>query len=251
MQRVRIYQIVCAVTIIYPWGYDIVQMKEAGVRDYFSSAQNLFDFVFIYSGVANIILILFEDDARHLSVAPAPRIMMLLTILCSIPKTFFLLRVFESLSYIVTMLANVIYDLRVFLLFYGILIFMFAQFITILGVPNYGEYDKIGLFLGNLLQTLRISMGDFNFDNTEDLSIEINFLWWLVWLLIVVVTNIIFLNFIIAEASASYETVKERLDEFILKERTDLINESEDMTPDFVKSEYTFPKYIITRTIDN
>lgn len=95
-------------------------------------------------------------------------------------------------------------------------------------------------------------MGDFVFDNTfgETITHEINFIWWLVWLIIVIVTNVIFLNFIIAEASASYETVKFRLDEMILKERADLIHESEDMSPNRFKTDKVFPKYIVTRTID-
>ena len=64
------------------------------------------------------------------------QVLMILTILCSIPKTFLFLRVFGGLSYIVTMLMNVISDLKVFLLFYGILIFMFSQFLTIMGIGN-------------------------------------------------------------------------------------------------------------------
>ena len=57
-------------------------------------------------------------------------------------------------------------------------------------------------------------------DSTE------NSLFWVSWTLILTIANIIFLNFIIAEASSSYESVNERIDEIILKERTDLINES-------------------------
>ena len=42
-------------------------------------------------------------------------------------------------------------------------------------------------------------------------------------------TSIIFLNFIIAEVSSSYEEVKLHIDGLILKERASLIKESEDM----------------------
>ena len=51
-------------------------------------------------------------------------------------KTFFYLRIFENLSPIVTMLINVLYDLKVFLLFFFILIFMFAMQLSITGVAN-------------------------------------------------------------------------------------------------------------------
>ena len=42
-----------------------------------------------------------------------------------------------------------------------------------------------------------------------------NILFWLLWLLTVCVTCIIFLNFIVAEASVSYTAVTETLDEVI------------------------------------
>lgn len=67
------------------------------------------------------------------------------------------------------------------------------------------EYEKVGLFFGNFLQTMRISMGDFAAIGAADyLSEQENYLFWFIWLLTAVLTCIIFLNFIVAEASASY-----------------------------------------------
>ena len=77
------------------------------------------------------------------------------------------------------------------------------------------EYKYTGLFIGNIISTLRMSLGDFDFDASTLLEKQENLIFWLVWLLIVVITCIIFLNFIIAEASASYEKVSERLKAFI------------------------------------
>ena len=68
------------------------------------------------------------------------------------------------------------------------------------------------------------------------------------WLIIVLVGSMIFLNFIIAEVSSSYESVKHNIFGLILKERASLINESEDMM--FQKSKMNknlFPKYLIIR----
>lgn len=59
--------------------------------------------------------------------------------------------------------------------------------------------------------TLRMSMGDFSFDTATMLGTYENYIYWACWLLIVGVTCIIFLNFIIAEVSASYEKVKDTL----------------------------------------
>jgi hypothetical protein len=51
------------------------------------------------------------------------------------------------------------------------------------------------------------------------MTVEENYLYWILWFVVCVLTNIIFLNFIIAEASASYENVKKNLDALIFKER--------------------------------
>jgi len=168
------------------------------------------------------------------------------------------------------MLATVMIDLRVFLLFYFILIFLFANIFNVLGVSNHTiadvpgvrlnafkdfydaanalddfdapeempgeEYDHLGLFFGSFFNVLRISLGDFDFAASEYLTVEENWMFWIIWLMVVVLTCIIFLNFIIAEASASYEKVKERLSAEVLKAKAELITEAEHMTFNSFKS---------------
>ena len=60
-------------------------------------------------------------------------ILILITILLLI-KTFFYLRIFESISYIVTMIRIVLYDLRVFMCFYMLQILMFSVVFGILRI---------------------------------------------------------------------------------------------------------------------
>lgn len=75
-----------------------------------------------------------------------PKILMTVIIILALNKTFFFLRIFESLSPIVTMLTNVIYDLRIFLLFYTILVVLFSLLLGVLGVGNVkvpGEFKDI------------------------------------------------------------------------------------------------------------
>ena len=74
-----------------------------------------------------------------------------------------------------------------------------------------------------------MAMGDFDFEASMYLKPYENFLYWLIWLMVVVMTCIIFLNFIIAEASASYEKVKLNLVAMINKEKASLIAEAEGM----------------------
>jgi hypothetical protein len=198
----------------------------------------------------------------------ACKILMIFIILLAVIKTFFYLKIFAALSPIVTMLANVIYDLRIFMLFYIILIVLFSLLLGVLGLGNknieggfknmYGtktvadlypgsEYENVGLYLGNILTVLRMSMGDFGFDSAYLLSSTENIIYWFVWAIIVVVTCIIFLNFIIAEASASYEKVASDLEAYIMKEKALLIQEAELMMPAALKNIDKFPTYLIVR----
>lgn len=91
------------------------------------------------------------------------KIVMIFTVVTSLLKTFFYMRVKESFSYIVTMMANVIKDLVVFLVFFAILVFMFSLIFDVISVNDAAEYHNIPPFVGNLLTTLRLALGDFDF----------------------------------------------------------------------------------------
>ena len=64
------------------------------------------------------------------------KVLMSIIFIQQIIKSFFYLRIFKSLSYIVNMIYTVIADLQVFLLFFTILIVLFAQIFAVLGVGN-------------------------------------------------------------------------------------------------------------------
>lgn len=159
------------------------------------------------------------------------KILMCVIVVFVIQKTFFYLRMFTVLTPIVVMLQNVLWDLRIFLTFYVILIFLSAHMFMIIGLGNSyddesgrtelsedhidqdagmravkdTEYSHIGLHLGTVIWTIRISIGDFaSIDTSATLSGENNWLFWMIWLFVMGATCIVFLNFIVAEASASY-----------------------------------------------
>ena len=97
---------------------------------------------------------------------------------------------------------------------------------------------------------MRTSLGDFDFEASGFLTTNENLLFWVIWLMIVIMTCIIFLNFIIAEASSSYEKVKEHLDAEIYKAKSELTCEAENMKFERSKNQQVLPKYIIIRHID-
>ena len=72
-----------------------------------------------------------------------------------------------------------------------------------------------------------MSLGDFDFYSVVFLDEDEALMFWMVWFLIVTVTLIIFINFIIAEASALFEQAMMVLEPTVQQERTDLICEAE------------------------
>ena len=192
-------------------------------------------------------------------------------LLLALIKTMFFLRIFDNLSYLVTLIRNVIYDLRLFMIFYLILIFMFSLIFGVMGFQNYTndkelmeyfekkddypgiEYREIGLFFGNIISVIRMSLGDFDFDAIKYMDNLSNIIFWLAWICIVLMTCIIFLNFIIAEASASYEKVVQNIDNYLIFEKCYMINESENMlysSKESKKDKNKFPMFLIIREMD-
>ena len=138
------------------------------------------------------------------------------------------------------MMTNVLIDLGHFIFFFMILLTLFSMIFAVIGAGNPNvpgeyhdyydivtgeyadeiepppligeEYDTVGLALGYFLSTVRVSLGDFDFDGSTYLNKWDNYLYWINWFLVVVMSCIVFLNFVIAEASNSYEKIKSRVD---------------------------------------
>lgn len=79
------------------------------------------------------------------------------------------------------------------------------------GVVN-SEYRQIPMMLGNIINVFRTSMGDYSLIGASHyLTAGDNLLFWIMFMIILFLTNIIFLNFVIAEAGNSYSIVSEKL----------------------------------------
>ena len=164
------FSIILLAGIIYPLCYETVQMFKGGIGEYLSDAGNYIDLLYIWGSVAMSIIHMAKGPYLWYSKA-----LMIIVVILAIRRTFSYLRIFKSLSPIVTMLQNVIWDLRVFLTFYVILTLLFSLMYGVLGLGNSKipggfrdqyfdfekqeldsgapgiEYDKIGLFFGNFI----------------------------------------------------------------------------------------------------
>ena len=114
----------------------------------------------VFLGYGNLYLQFVSEDRQSSLVKSA----MIFVILIQLMKTFFFLRIKMSYSYIVTMIVRVVYDLRIFLLFYFILIVMFSSIFNIVSANNSDIYQNLNPFFANIMTTMRLSLGDFDFD---------------------------------------------------------------------------------------
>jgi len=174
------------------------------------------------------------------------------------------------------MLFTVVKDLRVFNFFYLLISIMFSMLISVQGLGNhlvpgnfkklYGkdpskipddigvtEYKYIGLIFGNMVDVIKISAGDFGIiaKSTYDSDFKENLTFWILWFIIALVAGIVFLNFIIAEASASYEKINANVDVNIMNAKAILIAEADLLRPTWAKSKLKYPKYIIKRAVES
>jgi hypothetical protein len=125
---------IMALCLIYPTIYDMTQMYKQGVILYFQDFWNYVDQMHIWLGYTSIIVQLITYDTYNFSNQAYGDIILILITYLMLVKTFFYLRIFSSISYIVTMMKIVFYDLRVFLYFYMVLILMFSVVFGILKI---------------------------------------------------------------------------------------------------------------------
>ena len=103
----------------------------------------------------------------------------------------------------------------------------------------------VGLWVGNIIWTLRASLGDFGMiDAGKKLDSSQNYLFWVGFLITTFFGCVIFLNFIVAEASASYTAVTEILEQVIWQGQADLLSEAETMTWDQYQNNDKFNQII-------
>jgi len=231
-----------AVCLLYPLVYELAQLSKKGPVAYF--ANNSTDYVHIVAGYSSIYCQLYVGTWSIIS-----KLVMMFVVWATMMKTIEQLRVISSFSYIVTMIRNVISDLVVFFIFFAVVIISFSMQLDIFGRSTADEYKLIGPLFGNIFATLRLSLGDYEFTQISELKLYYaHVMFWVIWLMMVVFSSLIFLNFIIAEVGNSYAKCRENITPTVFQERAILIAEAEDL---FSKKNLTdakkFPKAIVVR----
>jgi len=85
--------------LLYPCVYEIYQMKRHGYKKYTQDINNINDQLYVWCGLANLISVQFSETQAFQN-----KIILTIILMQQILKTFFYLRIFATLSYIVTMI---------------------------------------------------------------------------------------------------------------------------------------------------
>ncbi|CDW84476.1 wd-40 repeat protein [Stylonychia lemnae] len=232
---------ICSIVLLYFLKYEINQIKVQG-KEYFSDGWNYFDFMLIIAYTTYCILD-FTIDIEDFLI-----FIRILVIVLSFMKLFFFLRIYDGFSFLVQMMAGVFKDLSYFLMFFIIIIFQFGMIFLVLfkaqEIDEYNGVNKVGYFL----MAFRISSGDFQLDDYHTQNDGLVIITWMIWLIAVMTLNIIFMNFIIAVISESYERVMQKLVTESYKVKANMIVEREQLLSlEELNNINYFPNYIAIR----
>eukprot|EP00347_Sterkiella_histriomuscorum_P010233 403377082 len=229
----------CCVILAY-FGY--YEIKSSSLQErYFEDPWNYIDFGLIAIYVPTMILDIF-NFLPLLCI-----ILQCLVVFLSFLKVNFFLRIYDGFSFLVSMMAGVFKDIKYFLYFFSIILVEFGiLFIIIFQAGDLPQYKGLGHF-GYLMMSFRLSTGDFELDDYASQKPQLILATWAIWVSAVFVLNLIFMNFIIAVISESYERVMTKLVAQSYKVKVDMIVERE-LHMDYSQiNQKNFPKNLFLR----
>ena len=229
--------------------------------DYFSDSWNYLELAGNAAYFTGAILDLVNEE-----MTDELQIVASMSVMFTLAKIVYLIRVFRNLNFLVTMFITVVQEIFYFMILFTIFIFTFAESFHVLQVDreNYGRTPDI---MAHFIQVFRCAMGDFSiininygFDMIDNPELEgdakykfsrpVMLYTFLVFIISCFFVFIIFMNFIIAVISESYSTVIKNKEAFDYQQRASMINERETyFNSKHLEDEINFPKFIIVRRL--
>ena len=144
--------------LCYPFIYDGSQLVKQGPFQYFAGFWNYVDIFHILGGFYNVYM-----QFTYGSKDVRTKCLMILLVMAMLFKLFFFFRIYQRFSVITTMIMTCMYDLKVFMLFFVILLVFLGNCLNVLNINPQDEYQDLNVMLRNIFNALRISVGDFDF----------------------------------------------------------------------------------------
>jgi hypothetical protein len=103
----------------------------------------------------------------------------------------------------------VVFEELIIFLFYFLLVIAFLTVMASIIIKESGDGYKGIKLVSYFVIVLRQAIGDYDTSSIIEGSRDFKILAWLLWLIILIIGNIVFMNFIIAVVSESYENCME------------------------------------------
>jgi Ion transport protein len=197
MRAQIVTRVICLMYIADFTKQEVKQLLAEGTKHYGLNFWNICDIMLVTTYVIYVPLSFSLDSTQYVV-----KVFQCLILIFTCIKFNFYLRIFDRFSYLVQMIQRVFYDLQYFILFYIIIIATFSIMVSlIMNDTSSSDADSIGptVFFVN---TLRTSLGDSGLDEADS---NYKILFWLIYLLVMFVGNIVLMNFIIAVVGESYD----------------------------------------------
>ena len=124
------------------------------------------------------------------------------------------------------MLATVLNDITSFLYFFGFVVIFFSILVGII-LKDLSDYEGVGP-VAYFVIAMRESIGDYDTDSYSK-NTDYKIIGWIVYVMVMFLGNVIFMNFIIAVVGQSYENCMQRSVAQSFKVKLHMIKERESM----------------------
>ncbi len=98
------------------------------------------------------------------------------------------------------MFIAVFKDLRWFLFFFAMVLGFFSIFLAVILKDDLTNYEGLGI-IGYYVIAMRESIGDYDTNDSYISNSDYKILIWIIYLMVMILGNVIFMNFIIAVVS--------------------------------------------------
>ena len=209
--------------------YEFATIMRDGMKDYLTT--DFFNYADFLTAALNfylVIVTLSESDSQVSADRVSIRPLAAFTVLLMWIKSFYWLRFFSSFSKYVRLIKSTIYDIRFFFTVFLLLLMAFGNTLMILNEGRYEDnrifVDYFGLkFVDAFMNQYMLALGEFDLDNFRLRSDDI-----MVWILFIIstfITQITFLNMLIAVMSDTFSKVQAVEEQSALKETIELMSD--------------------------
>ena len=183
-------------------------MQASGLGEYFQDFWNVLDQLSFFANSTTLILHSLETSVQSQKTAAAISIFILYI------KFFYWLRLFDSTAAFIRMLREIVLDIEPFLVFLLVCIAMFSNTFLIFDQSRrlQGRYDEriieevFGIpWIDAFVRSYLVGLGEFGMDNYS--SGEGGALVWIFFLLATFITQLLFMNLLIAIMGDTFDRV--------------------------------------------